>query len=230
MKRRLIGPLVLLAAALGAAACGTTSATTTGAPKSATSTKSSGVDVSLLRQQDLDYEPAKSPEALVKSRRHDVIATGTVEAIEQGREILLEEGDTYPLTHVVMRVRVTDKLRASSADQVKDGRVYVELWQGGRYNDKAGTPVHSLSEWRRSIPAGTPVMLFLSKDQAEGTMRGKTNGLAPGAKLMTPDAQGIVFQDGGRLIGGIEDLQGEWAQIKTLNQLRDRVKAQLRKD
>ncbi|MBC6447138.1 hypothetical protein [Actinokineospora xionganensis] len=225
MKKRLIGPVILLAAALGSAACG--ASTTNSAPeaKPAAAVQQAGLDVSVLRGADMDVEPAATPEALVKSNRHDAIVAGTVDGIEQGRETFDTEADPYALQHVVLRVKVTDKLKAKHANQVKDGFVYVELWQGGRYNDATGTPVNSLDKWRKSIPAGTPVMLFLREDDGKAKSRNAGKGLPQGAKLMIPDVVGIIFEDGGRLLGGIEELEGQWTQIKSMTELRSRVKA-----
>lgn len=224
VKKRLIGPVILLAAALGSAACG---ASTNSPPeaKPAAAVQQAGLDVSVLRGADMDVEPAATPEALVKSNRHDAIVAGTVDGIEQGRETFDTEADPYALQHVVLRVKVTDKLKAKAANQVKDGFVYVELWQGGRYNDAAGTPVNSLDKWRKSIPAGTPVMLFLREDDGTAKSRNAGKGLPQGAKLMIPDVLGIVFEDGGKLLGGIEELEGQWTQIKSMAELRSRVKA-----
>ncbi|SDJ38760.1 hypothetical protein SAMN05192558_10927 [Actinokineospora alba] len=221
MKKRLIGPVILLAAALGTAACG---ASTTSSPdaRPAAAVQQAGLDVSVLRGADNDVEPAATPEALVKSNRHHAIVAGTVDGIEQGRETFDSEADPYALMNVVLRVKVTDKLKG--ADRVKDGFVYVELWQGGRYNDATGTPVNSLDKWRQSIPAGTPVMLFLREDDGKAKSRNAGKGLPQGAKLMIPDVLGIVFEDGGKLLGGIEELEGQWTEIKSMSQLRERVR------
>ncbi|MGH3860785.1 hypothetical protein [Actinokineospora sp.] len=224
MKKRLIGPVILLAAALGTAACGASTNSTTTEARPAAAVQQAGLDVSVLRGADNDVEPAATPEALVKSNRHDAIVAGTVDGIEQGRETFDTEADPYALMHVVLRVKVADKLKAKAADQVKDGFVYVELWQGGRYNDATGTPVNTLDKWRQSIPAGTPVMLFLREDDGKAKSRNAGKGLPQGAKLMIPDVLGIVFEDGGKLLGSIEELEGQWTQIKSMSQLRERVR------
>lgn len=223
MKKRLIGPVILLAAALGTAACGASTNSSTDA-RPAAAVQQAGLDVSVLRGIDNDVEEAATPEDLVKSNRHDAIVAGTVDGVEQGRETFDSEADPYALMHVVLRVKVTDKLKAKAADQVKDGFVYVELWQGGRYNDATGTPVNSLDKWRQSIPAGTPVMLFLREDDGKAKSRDAGKGLPAGAKLMIPDVLGIVFEDGGKLLGGIEELEGQWTEIKSMSQLRERVR------
>jgi hypothetical protein len=224
VKKRLIGPVILLAAALGTAACGASTNSSTEA-RPAAAVQQAGLDVSVLRGADNDVEPAATPEDLVKSNRHDAIVAGTVDGVEQGRETFDSEADPYALMNVVLRVKVTDKLKAKGAAQVKDGFVYVELWQGGRYNDATGTPVNSLDKWRQSIPAGTPVMLFLREDDGKAKSRNAGKGLPQGAKLMIPDVLGIIFEDGGKLLGGIEELEGQWTQIKSMTELRARVKA-----
>ncbi|MFI0405181.1 hypothetical protein [Actinomadura sp. 3N508] len=219
LRARILAPVMV--AALAVTGCG--SAESGGAPAASGQTR---VDVSPLRESHHDFEPAASPEALVKTGRHAVIAAGTVEGIQQGGEAPLQAGDEQGLLQVVMKVRVTDEYRVRAAGQVKDGAVYVGLWQGPRYNDANGTPEYTLQEWNKAIPKGTTVMLFL-QPQAGGA---GVKGAPAGAKIMTPDVQGIIFEDGGRLLGGIEELEGEWKQIGSLAQLKQRVQKQVAKN
>lgn len=193
-----------------------------GAPDAAD--QQSGVDLKVMRQIDHDFMPAASPEALVKSNRHDVIASGEVETILQGDEIPQEPGDQQPEQFVVMKVRVTEAFRVRSADQVNDGYVYVPLWQGPRYNDPQGTPEFSLDEWKQAIPAKTRVMLFLAETD-EGMAPGR-HGVPANAKPLAADVQGIIFEDGGRLLGGLEELEGQWTAIGSMKELTDRVRKQ----
>lgn len=64
-----------------------------------------------------------------------MIAVGAVEEIVQGRDMTVPS-DPEPEHQVVLRVRVSEVLHAD--DQLADGRVYVELPQGG--NDAPGVP------------------------------------------------------------------------------------------
>jgi hypothetical protein len=213
---RVIGPALI--AAVLAAGCGTSDTAADSAP----SANPTGLDVSVLRQADHDYEPEPSPDSLVKTGRHDVIAAGTVVSVQQGRHVSRGKDDEHPLMHVVMKVRVTEKYRERSAEQIHDRHVYVELWQGARYNDKVGTPEHTLRDWNKAIPNGSTVMLFLS--ELDSGASAATRVLPAGARLMSPDVQGIVFENRGKLLGGIEDLNGQWTEVASMKQLKERVK------
>lgn len=213
MTLRLAGSA--LAVALFATGCGA-------APDAAVGRDAAGVDVKVLRQIDHDYEPAQSPEALVKTNRHDVIAAGTVETILPGDEIPLQAGDQQGELFVLMKVRVTEAFRVRSAGLVNDGAVYVALWQGPRYNDTDGTPEFSLADWNKAVPAGTPVMLFLAETK-EG-MRPGLAGVPADARPLAADVQGVIFDSGSRLLGGLEELQGQWTGIGSMKELTDRVR------
>ncbi|TDD24655.1 hypothetical protein E1218_16010 [Kribbella turkmenica] len=184
----------------------------------------SRVDTTVMRQIDHDYVPAESPEALVKTDRHDVIAAGEVETILQGDEIPMQAGDEQGEQFVLLKVRVTEAFRVRSANQITDGYAYVALWQGPRYNDPQGTPEFSLADWNRAIPAKTPVLLFLAATD-EG-MRSGLHGVPANAIPLAADVQGVIFEDGGRLLGGLEELEGQWTGIGSMKELTDRVRKQ----
>ncbi|WP_216216765.1 hypothetical protein [Amycolatopsis aidingensis] len=218
---RLIAP-ALVAAAL-AAGCG---GAPEGSPDAGAAAAESGVDVSVLRQGHHDFVPAPSPEALVRTGKHEVITAGKVDTVLQGEEIPLQEGDEQPELFVLLKVRVTETFRASSPEAINDGHVYVSVWQGPRYNDPAGTPEFSLADWNRAIPAGTPVMLFLNP--ADEGIRPGLPGVPAGARAMAADVQGILLEDGGRLLGGFEELEGQWTGIRSMTELADRVRKETR--
>ncbi|WP_436757925.1 hypothetical protein [Streptosporangium sp. V21-05] len=172
-----------------------------------------------------DYDHKATPEELVKARNHEAITTGTVEGFEQGRDIYAIEGDPYPEKRIVMRVKVEDSIKDRGL--VKDGYVYVDLDQGGVYHD--GTPRTSLEDFRKAIPSGTRVILFLFKEQrAAFRIDGEKNGLPEGARLAAADPQGIIFDTGNQLVGGQEDLDTQWKSINRIDVVAERVRNALK--
>lgn len=216
-KLRITGSALLVAAL--ASACGGSPADAPAAPDAAQ--RQAAVDVSLLRQGHNDFAAVESPEELVEAGGHDVIAAGEVVTILPGGEAAAEAGDEHAELTVLMKVRVTEAFRVRSAEQISDGHVYVALWQGARFNDPAGTPEHSVADWNRAIPSGTSVMLFLR--EAPGLA-----GVPAGARAMTPDVQGLILEDGGKLLGGIEELEGQWAAVGSMKNLGDRIREHTR--
>ncbi|MFD8532776.1 hypothetical protein ACFV0L_35735 [Streptosporangium canum] len=218
-----------LIAALAVSAVMTSACGTGGSPRtSAVSTRPAGsahrVDTSVLRTAQFDYDHKGSPEELVRSRDHESIVVGSVEGFEQGRDIYTVEGDPYPEKRVVMHVRVDSTIKDRGL--VSDGRVYVDLDQGGVYH--SGKPRRSLDDFRKAIPAGTKVMLFLSPDRRTAfRIEGAGNGLPSGAVLTVPDPQGMIFDDGSEVMGGQEDLEGEWQAIGSVDEVAIRVKKAL---
>jgi hypothetical protein len=228
---RMIAPAVL--AALLTAGCGGAPGTVqSGAgpqgtmPEATLPVQQTSVDVTVLRQGHYDYDPADSPEELAKTGRHDVIAGGTVETILQGDEIAEGPNDQQPAQYVVMKVRVSETFRTRAAGQINDGHVYVTLWQGPRYNDPQGTPEFSLAHWNKAIPQGTSVMMFLM-ETAEGARPG-SRGVPANARAMAPDVQGLILDNAGTLVNGLEEFEGEWPRIKSMTELSQRVRAAVR--
>ncbi|MFF5110985.1 hypothetical protein [Streptosporangium sp. NPDC000509] len=182
------------------------------------------IDTSVLRTMTVDYDHKSSPEELVKSRDHEAIVIGSVEGFEQGRDIYDIDDDPYPDKRVVMHVRVDSTIKDNGI--VNGGRVYVDLDQGGLYHD--GTPSKSLDDFRKAVPAGVRVMLFLFSDRRTALrIEGAENGLPSGAVLVAPDPQGMVFDDGSKLVGGQEDLEGEWKAMGSIDEVALRVKKAL---
>lgn len=225
-KLRIMGSALLVTALATACGGAPSESAAPAAPVAAQqqAQQQSTVDVSLLRQVDNDFAAVESPEKLVESGGHDVIAAGKVVEILQGAEVRAEQGEQYPALTVVMKVGVTEKFRVSSPEQIKDGHVYVTLWQGARFNDAAGTPEHSVADWNRAIPTGTPVMLFL-RETDEGIAPGIA-GVPAGTKAMAPDVQGLILEEGGKLLGGIEELEGQWTSVGSMKNLGDRIRKQ----
>jgi|GEM_PF-6523360 len=182
------------------------------------------IDTSVLRATLFDYDHKSSPEELVKSRDHEAIVIGSVEGFEQGRDIYAIEGDPYPEKRVVMHVRVESSIKDKGI--VSDGRVYVDLDQGGLYHN--GKPRRSLDDFRNAIPAGTKVMLFLFSDRRTAfRIERAENGLPSGAVLAAPDPQGMIFDNGPKLVGGQKDLEGAWQAMRSVDEVALRVKKAL---
>jgi len=211
--------LVLLVAVAGCSA----QVDTGGSPDSAAPAASSEViDIAPLRQTDFDYEPAGSPEELVR-RGHDVVVAGEVETVVQAGEESVVPGDGNPLLYVAMKVRVTDPYRVRSPDLLDDGYVYAILSQGPRSPD--GTPSYSLEDWNRAIPPGTPILLLAGP--AEEGVVGPDSEVPDGARAVAPDVQGLVLEgliDGRRqLENGLEEFAAGWKGIESMDALKDRV-------
>jgi len=184
----------------------------------------SDIDTSVLRAMIVDYDHKGSPEELVKSRNHDAVVIGSVLGFEQGRDIYDIDGDPYPDRRVVMHVRVDSTIKDNGI--VSGGRVYVDLDQGGLYHN--GKSRRSLGDFRKAIPAGVRVMLFLFPDRRTAfRIEGAQNGLPSGAVLATPDPQGVIFDNGSKLVGGQEDLEGEWKAMGSVEEVALRVKKAL---
>ncbi|MFD8564413.1 hypothetical protein ACFV1N_44705 [Streptosporangium canum] len=220
---RLVITLTLSIAMISA--CGTQQSSQTSAEINGRTTGTApNIDTSVLRTALFDYDHKSSPEELVKSRDHEAIVIGSVEGFERGRDIYAIEGDPYPEKRVVMHVRVDSSIKDKGI--ISDGRVYVDLDQGGLYHN--GKPRKSLDDFRKAIPAGTKVMLFLFSDRRTTfRIEGAENGLPSGAVLAVPDPQGMVFDNGTKLLGGQEDLEGEWQAMRSVDEVALRVKKAL---
>lgn len=204
--------------------CGTQQSSQASAGVNKQAGAASDIDTSVLRTAQFDYDHKGSPEELVKSRGHEAIVIGSVEGFEQGRDIYAIEGDPYPEKRVVMHVRVDSSIKDKGI--VSNGRAYVDLDQGGLYH--SGKPRKSLDDFRKAIPAGTRVMLFLFSDRRTAfRIEGAGNGLPTGAILAAPDPQGMVFDNGSKLTGGQEDLEGEWRAMGSVDEVAIRVKKAL---
>lgn len=196
-----------------------------------------------------DIGSGGSPEGLIDDREEfsngalalKVIVTGAVESVEQGRNVYAHEDyrehpDMEPAhRHVVLEVKVDEALRAGDPGDIHDGRVYVELWQGGAKPDENGetVPVSSLEDWREALPVGTRVMLFLL-DAYDGNGDSPTEhegrGLPDGANLLQPDHYGFVAEYDGRLVadskGGDLDFETTWG-VESITEISARVKEHL---
>lgn len=217
-NRRITFSLVLLGIVAAIAGCAQPRASDSGR---------GDVNLAPLRQVHYDYKPALSPEELIREGKHDVIVAGLVKAILPGRQIREERGEKYPVLHVAMEVEVTDRHRTTRAGQIINGSVFVEFFQGPRSNTD-GAPLYSLEDWRAAVPQGTKVMLFLHEDQGpDGQLVTTPEGVPPSARLLIPGPQGIFLEDDGRLVGGIDELVGEWTGIRSVADLNQRAAAAL---
>lgn len=187
-------------------------------------------DLSVVRQALIDFEPVSSPEALATGGRngelHHAIVAGEIEGVSQRRGIF-EAPPDIPAPQVLIKVRVTDEIRSASPDYTRGGYVYFELYQGPVYGDGASeridTPVYTLEDWNEALPPGTPILLYL-KESTEDTV-----GVAPevpvGARIMSPDTQGVILEDGGKLLGGLVDIDPGWTDAASIDELIERLRA-----
>ncbi|WP_283136987.1 hypothetical protein [Rhizohabitans arisaemae] len=170
-----------------------------------------------------------TPEKLATGRPHRVIAVGEIAAVDQGRDLYSDEDDN-PRKFIVLRVRVTDLVK-DCGGYVRDGHVYVEFFQSGLNAD--GSPRVSLRKWRKWLPVGARVALFLAKTYQRDRAVHGTRGLGPGAVLMRSDPQGFLMErpDGGRvaLFGGNENPPGAWRDITSVDEVAVRARRALEK-
>lgn len=196
-----------------------------------------------------DIEAGGSPEGLIDARAAfpngalelKVIVTGAVESVEQGRNVYGAEGDQDhadmepAYRHVVLEVKVDETLRAGDPGDIHDGRVYIDLWQGGAQGTKNGgtRPFSSLADWREALPTGTRVMLFLldaydGKGGVPTEQEGR--GVPDGANLLQPDHYGFVAEYDGRLVadrpGGDLDFKTRWG-VDSIAEISHRVEDHL---
>ncbi|WP_283132981.1 hypothetical protein [Rhizohabitans arisaemae] len=185
------------------------------------------VDLAGLTSQSFLFTYYNSPEELVKGRDHVAIVIGEVTAINQGRDIYRTEESPTPQKYVVVHVKVAESFK--DRGYVKDGYVYLEMYQGGLYSD--GIPKRSLDDWRAALPAGTRLMLFLGRDYKTGRIEGAENGRPPGTELTIADPQGILVESTDLSRPGIADAWGEvkgsWKDITSLSEVGERVRKAL---
>lgn len=153
---------------------------------------------------------ADSPAELIEQRDPPVIVVGAVEGIERGRNFWFTTADrasgTEPMHFLVLRVRVSQTLRAEGDGLIHDGRVYVELDQGPTQAHRDGSVgmAYPLSRWREGMPVGTRVMLFLYRDKwhvwgNDVVSEHEGRGLPDGAKLTKVDPQAFIVEYRGEI-------------------------------
>ncbi|MEQ7129485.1 hypothetical protein ABN034_33850 [Actinopolymorpha sp. B11F2] len=176
-----------------------------------------------------DMVPADSPEELIEQNDPEVIVVGAVEEIEQGRDYSPPEGSTRVQPYLVLRVRVSETLRAGDPGDIHDGRVNVEIPQGSY--DADGNPSVSLEQWRDAIPEGTRTLLFLHNtthaEENDYPTENEGRGLPMGANLTSPDAQGMIFEYNNEMLSplaeeGGEDPLSQWS-VSSIDELSARV-------
>lgn len=168
----------------------------------------------IVAASGLDEYPmccADSPAELIEQRDPPVIVVGAIEGIERGRNFWFTAADrasgTEPMHHLVMRVRVSQTLRADGDGLIHDGRVYLELDQGPTQEHEDGSVgmATPLREWRAAVPVGTRVMLFLYRDKwhiwgDDVVSEHEGRGLPDGAKLTKGDPQAFIVGYRGEIV------------------------------
>ncbi|GAA4188521.1 hypothetical protein GCM10022252_23930 [Streptosporangium oxazolinicum] len=176
------------------------------------------LNVKLLRQTTFDYDPLNSPEEL--AAKMPLVVAGTVKDFLPGP--VVEEGIPGDRTHhVLMPVRVTERFKGRSA-----AVVYVKFFQGGIW--KKQTPVHSVADFRRGVPKGTRVLLFVSQNTREEWPTIKDRAALPaGTPIYTTHPQGALLGSGLKVIGGMEEINpaSRWADPCGLDGIVTRLRA-----
>lgn len=176
------------------------------------------VDVSLLRQVLADYEPSRSPAALIRDIDPDLIALGEVVNIVDGALVPVEpDVDQYVALEIALRDVVRDRLRPTGSETV-----YVLAYQGPRSNED-GKPLAGLDDWRKAVPAGTPVALMASPWMPpQATL---SRDLPTDAVVVGTGMQGLVLDACGTLAGGFDQLSGSgWTALETMDDLAMEVR------
>ncbi|MBB5963143.1 hypothetical protein [Planomonospora venezuelensis] len=175
------------------------------------------LNVRLLRQVAYDYDPLNSPEELVAEV--PLVVAGTVEDFLPGR--VAEEGIPGDRTHyVLMPVRVSDRFKGQAGDVV-----HVQFFQGGIWRNE--TPVHSVADFRRAIPAGTRVLVFVHPHSPQGAVIKDRAGLPAGTPVYSAHPQGVLLGRGLDVIGGMEEIdpRSRWADPCGLDGIAARLRA-----
>ncbi|MGJ6964322.1 hypothetical protein ACSDR0_20655 [Streptosporangium sp. G11] len=176
------------------------------------------LDVKLLRQVAFDYDPLNSPEEL--AAKMPLVVAGTVKDFVPGP--VVEEGIPGDRTHyVLMPVRVTERFKGRSP-----GLVHVKFFQGGIWRNQ--TPVHSVADFRRGLPEGTEILLFVSQDtRREWPTIEDRAALPAGTPIYTTHPQGALLGRGLRVIGGMEEINpaSRWADPCGLDGIATRLRA-----
>ncbi|MBB2911376.1 hypothetical protein FHS43_002641 [Streptosporangium becharense] len=171
-----------------------------------------------LIQGGFDYDPLDSPEEL--AAKTPLVVAGTVEDFRAGP--VLEEGVPGDRTHyVLMPVRVTERFKGRHAA----GPVHVKFFQGGVWKNQ--TPFTTVADFRRAIPAGTRVLLFVSPDSSRWPVVRDRARLPSGTPLYEPHPQGVLLGTGLKVIGGQEEINpaSRWNDPCGLNGIAARLRA-----
>ncbi|MER5620044.1 hypothetical protein ABT061_03245 [Streptosporangium sp. NPDC002544] len=174
------------------------------------------LNLRLLRQTAFDYDPLNSPEEL--AAKTPLVVAGTVEDFLPGQ--IVEEGIPGDRTHyVLMPVRVTERFKGPAARLV-----HVKFYQGARRNE---SPALSVADFRRAVPRGTRVLLFVYPDTREGTVIKDRAALPAGTPIYSAHPQGVLLGRGLTVIGGMEEIDpaSRWADPCGLDGIATRLRA-----
>ncbi|MET8048962.1 hypothetical protein ABZU75_15310 [Streptosporangium sp. NPDC005286] len=174
------------------------------------------LNLRLLRQTAFDYDPLNSPEEL--AAKAPLVVAGTVEDFLPGQ--IVEEGIPGDRTHyVLMPVRVTERFKGPAARLVR-----VKFYQGARRNE---SPALSVADFRRAVPRGTRVLLFVYPDTREGTVIKDRAALPAGTPIYSAHPQGVLLGRGLTVIGGMEEINpaSRWADPCGLDGIATRLRA-----
>ncbi|MEU0477631.1 hypothetical protein ABZ260_00380 [Streptosporangium sp. NPDC006013] len=193
-------------------------ASTESAPRSACApVPARALNLRLLRQTAFDYDPLNSPEEL--AAKTPLVVAGTVEDFLPGQ--IVEEGIPGDRTHyVLMPVRVTERFKGPAARLV-----HVKFFQGGIWKNQ--TPVNSVADFRRGVPRGTRVLLFVHPDTREGPVIKDRAALPAGTPIYSAHPQGVLLGRGLTVIGGMEEINpaSRWADPCGLDGIATRLRA-----
>ncbi|MGC5010839.1 hypothetical protein ACLQ2R_08760 [Streptosporangium sp. DT93] len=181
------------------------------------------LELTLIRMEAFDYDPLNSPEEL--AAKAPLVVAGITEDFMPGP--VVEEGLPGDRAHhVLLPVRVTERFKG----RISGGLVHVKFSQGARGSD--GLPRESVADFRRAVPAGNRVLLFLypqirSPDPSRAWPTIKDRARLPaGTVLYETHPQGILFEQGLKVVGGTEDVNpaSRWADPCGLAGIAERLR------
>lgn len=170
------------------------------------------VDVGALRAGGAyDYEPRTPAEALAAS---DLVVGATLVRIVDGFD-QRDDGDRVP--YLVAELAITERIGGRHPDAVPGGVLRMPISQGP-ISVESGEPSFGIEQFRRSLPEGTRMLLFVNDATAE--YDSPPPALPPGSRLYGGRPDGVLVDSCGVLVGGHDDLRGAWRSYRTLDELR----------
>ncbi|WP_418062057.1 hypothetical protein [Pimelobacter simplex] len=170
------------------------------------------VDVGALRAGGAyDYEPRTPAEALAAS---DLVVVAELVRIVDGFD-QRDDGDRVP--YLVAELAITERIGGRHPDAVPDGVLRMPISQGP-VSVESGEPSFGIERFRRSLPAGTRMLLFVNDATAD--YDSPPPALPPGTRLYGGRPDGVLVDSCGALAGGHDELLGAWRSYRTLDDLR----------
>lgn len=163
---------------------------------------------SLLGRAFLDYEPVAGTDQLMAKVDQAPVDTAVVrgEVVDYSPGRLYVTAPGLPSPTVVMKVKANDVL-SGQLPSGSDGSVYVEL--DGPAPDKTNL---AIAATRKSVPAGTPMLLYLWKLPPQGFIPDVEQvnpeaGRPAGQPLYRAFVQGLYVQEGDTVLAPQEHLK-----------------------